>query len=144
MYSGKRCPLVLNTDHCLSVFNAVESHEDRLRSQPRLDPSSPSTPIFRKNSASSSPLADVRPSQRNLRAPPRNGSTAACSSTESTHAGDRTHGSTTGTCTLAGSPQSRRSASLSPAHRRGEMRSSFRVRRDDETDTQFCLLESCA
>jgi hypothetical protein len=136
---------VLNTDRCLSVFNVVESHKDHLRSQPRPDLSSPSTPIFGKNSASSSPLADVRPSRRNLRAPPRNGSTAARSSTESVHAGERTHGSTTATCALAGSPQSCRSASLSPTRRHGEMRmrSSFRVRRGDETDTRFCLSESC-
>jgi hypothetical protein len=72
-YYGKRCLLVLNADRCLLVFDAVESHEDRLRSQP----------VSGKNSASSSSLADVQPSQRNLRAPPRNGSMAARSSTES-------------------------------------------------------------
>jgi hypothetical protein len=139
---------VLNAEHChcLSVFNAVESHEDRLRSQPRPDLSSPSTPVSGKNSASSSPLVGVRPSRRNLRAPQQNGSTVARSCTESAHTGERTHGNTAAMCALAGSPQSCRSTSLAPARRRGEMRmrSSLGFGAGDETDTRFCLPESCA
>jgi hypothetical protein len=144
-YSGKRCPLVLNTDRCLWVFDAVESREGHLRSQPRSDPSSPSTPVSGKNSASSSSLADAQPSQRNLRPRLWNGSTAALSSTESVHVGERTHDSAAAMCALAGSPQSRRSTSLSSARRRGEMRmrSSLGFGAGGETGTRFCSPESC-
>jgi hypothetical protein len=123
--SGKRCPLVLTTGHRLSVLGAVGPCEDRLRFQPWSDLSSPSTSVSGKKSVSSSPFTSTRPPQSNLRAPPRNGSTAAHSSSEITRTGQRIHDSAsaihgTGRVTTA-------SPHLSPARKHGEMRMRARV-----------------
>jgi hypothetical protein len=48
--SRKRCSLVLLIGRCVSVLDAIEPREDRLRSQPWPDPSSLLTSISRKNS----------------------------------------------------------------------------------------------